>query len=150
MTLHVTVESDSGEVGLAAARYTAPQVGLHLLLVSLAEVQLSLPLRLKFSLTLLTVESKTPRMELEMRVEVVDCSEVLVAAFDVAAEILFTAMTQFVPVEFVDGDKCPVTARDVALEWFDVVMGEEMELELVSLAIRLLTVMLGTAPELLT
>jgi len=141
VTLQVTVEGGPGEVSSLAALHSALEAGLYLLLVSLAPVQLSLSLCLKLGLTLLTLKSKTSSMKLEVRVEVVDSGEVLIAALDVAAEIFVTFMAQFVPVQFVPGHECPVTAWYVTLEGFDIVMREEMQLELVSLAVGLITVL---------
>ena len=117
-----------GEVSRLTARHGALQAGLQLLLVSLALVNLSITFSLKLGLTFLTGKRKTSLMKLEMRVQVVDGGEVLVAALDVTTEIFFTAVTELVSVQFVPGHKAPVTARNVTLEGLDVVMREEMQL----------------------
>ena len=141
MGLDVIVERGPGEVGRLAAGDGTLVVGLQLLLVSLAQVNFSLALSLELCLTFLTGKRETSLMKLQMRVQVVDGGEVLVAALNVAAEIFLTAVTQLVSVQFVPGHKGPATARDVTLEGLDVVMREEMQLELVSLAVGLITVL---------
>ena len=122
------VEGGPGEVSRLTAGHGALEAGLQLLLVSLAQVNFSLALSLKLGLTFLTRKRKTPLMKLEMRVQVVDGGEVLVAAFNIATEIFFTAVTELVSVQFVPGHKAPATARKVTLEGLDVVMREEVQL----------------------
>ena len=126
VTPDVSVERGLTEVGLATALHCTPQVGLHLQLVSLTQVQLPLPLSLKLGLAFLAREGETPGVKLEVRVEVVDRGEALLTALDVAGEVLLTAVTQLVPVELVPGHEGPAAARLVAVERFNVVMREEM------------------------
>ena len=126
VVLNVVVEGAPGEVSCLTAGDGALQVGLQLLLVLLTPVYFSLSLCLELGLTFLTRKRKTSLVKLQMRVQVVDCSEVLVTALDVTAEILFTAVTQLMSVQFVPGHKGPATARNITLEGFDVVMRKEM------------------------
>ena len=59
------------------------------------------------------------------------------------------SMSQLVSFQLISGGKCPGAARHVARIGLDFIVGHDMQLQLVTLAVRLLTVLHGTAPEFL-
>jgi len=66
--LDVIVERGPGEVSRLTAGDGTLQVGLHLLLVSLAQVNFSLPLSLELGFTFLAGKREASLMKLQVRV----------------------------------------------------------------------------------
>ena len=96
--------------------------------------------------TLVTILSV---VQLQMSVEIVDSGEHLVTSINITHKRLQLGVTLLVSVELGLSDEAPGAARLITLIWFDVVVNtQQVQLQLVTLAIGLLTV--RTTPELLT
>ena len=144
------LQSAFGEVSLGAAGHRAAEIRRHLQLVPLTVVNLELPLCLKSLITLVTREGKLSLVQLQVGVEVVHSGEGPVAAAHVADEGLALDVALLVTQQLGAGHEGPVTAGLRTGEGPDVVMTQDVQLQLVTLPVRLPAPGLWAAPELLT